>query len=125
MLVDGVLFSGDIAMKPQPSFTDPTALISHWLESLDELEAMKPKKIVPSHGPFGGVEIIAGYRSYLTRIRNRAAELKKSGKGHDEVIQVITEEIRPGSIRTRLGSPVRSTRPTWKRRHPALLVSRR
>ena len=33
---------------------------------------MKPKQIVPSHGPFGGVEIIEGYRGYLTRIRDRS-----------------------------------------------------
>ena len=31
ILVDGVLFSGDVAMRPQPSFANPTAKISHWL----------------------------------------------------------------------------------------------
>ena len=76
VFVDGVLFSGDVAMRPQPSFANPTAKISHWLESLDKLEALKPRQIVPSHGPFGDVAIIAGYRSYLTRIRDRTAELK-------------------------------------------------
>jgi glyoxylase-like metal-dependent hydrolase (beta-lactamase superfamily II) len=93
VLVDGVLFSGDVAMKPQPSFANPTARISHWLASLDRLEALKAKQIVPSHGPFGGAEIIQGYRSYLTRIRDRTAELKKAGKTQDETIQVITDEM--------------------------------
>ena len=93
VLVDGVLFSGDVAMKPQPAFANPSAMISHWLESLDRLQAMKPRTIVPSHGPFGGVEIIQGYRAYLTRIRDRAAELKKAGKTQDETIQVITDEM--------------------------------
>jgi len=93
VLVDGVLFSGDVAMKPQPAFANPSAKISHWLESLDRLQAMKPRTIVPSHGPFGGVEIIQGYRAYLTRIRDRAAELKKAGKTQDETIQVITDEM--------------------------------
>lgn len=93
VLVDGVLFAGDIAMKPQPSFTNPTATIAHWLQSLDQLEAMKPRKIVPSHGPMGGVEIIQGYRTYLTHIRDRAAELKKAGKNQDETIQAITDEM--------------------------------
>lgn len=93
VLVDGVLFSGDVAMRPQPSFANPTAKISHWLASLDRLEAMKPKQIVPSHGPFGDVSIIAGYRTYLTRIRDRAAELKKAGKTQDETIQAITDEM--------------------------------
>ncbi len=93
VLVDGVLFAGDIAMKPQPSFSNPTATIAHWLQSLDVLEAMKPKKIVPSHGPMGGAEIIQGYRGYLTHVRDRTVELKKAGKSQDETIQAITDEM--------------------------------
>ncbi|HEV7610060.1 MAG TPA: MBL fold metallo-hydrolase [Steroidobacteraceae bacterium] len=93
ILVDGVLFSGDVAMRPQPSFANPTAKISHWLESLDRLEAMKPKQLVPSHGPFGDTSIIAGYRGYLTHIRDRAAALKKEGKTQDEAVQIITDEM--------------------------------
>jgi glyoxylase-like metal-dependent hydrolase (beta-lactamase superfamily II) len=93
ILVDGVLFSGDVAMRPQPSFANSTAKISHWLASLDRLEALKPKQLVPSHGSFGDASIIAGYRAYLTRIRDRAAELKKAGKTEGEAIQVITDEM--------------------------------
>jgi uncharacterized sulfatase len=93
ILVDGVLFSGDIAMQPQPSFTNPTATISHWLASLDRLDALHAKRIVPSHGPFGDASLIEGYRVYLRRIRNRTAELKKAGKSQDETIQIITEEM--------------------------------
>ena len=93
VLADGVLFSGDVAMKPQPAFSNPTATITHWLQSLDKLEAMKPKRIAPSHGPFGDASIITGYRAYLTRIRDRTAELKKGGKTLDEAIQVITDEM--------------------------------
>ena len=63
VFVDGVLFSGDVAMRPQPSFANPTAKISHWLESLDRLEALKPKQLVPSHGPFGDVTDHRGIRS--------------------------------------------------------------
>ena len=91
--VDGVLFSGDVAMRPQPSFANPTAKIGHWLASLDRLESLKPTQLVPSHGPFGDVSIITGYRAYLTRIRDRSAELKKAGKTEDEAIQVITDEM--------------------------------
>jgi para-nitrobenzyl esterase len=95
VLVDGILFSGDVAMRPQPSFANPTATLGHWLASLRRLEAMKPTKIVPSHGPFGGREIIGGYEAYLTRIRIRTAQLKKAGKTQDEVVQLVTEEMQP------------------------------
>jgi len=93
ILVDGVLFSGDVAMRPQPSFANPTAKISHWLDSLDRLQALKAKQLVPSHGAFGDNSIIDGYRTYLTRIRDRSAELKKAGKSQDETVQVITDEM--------------------------------
>jgi glyoxylase-like metal-dependent hydrolase (beta-lactamase superfamily II) len=93
VFVDGVLFSGDVAMKPQPAFTNPEATITHWLSSLDALEAMKPKRIVPSHGPLGGTEIIEDYRSYLARIRERTAELRKAGKSQDDAILIITDEM--------------------------------
>jgi glyoxylase-like metal-dependent hydrolase (beta-lactamase superfamily II) len=93
VLVDGVLFAGDIAMKPQPMFLSPKATITHWLASLDALEAMHAKRIVPSHGPFGGQELIEGYRAYLTHIRARTAELRKSGKTQDETVQIVTDEM--------------------------------
>src|SRR4030095_5318853 len=79
--------------SPHRACTIRQATITHWLESLDTLQAMKPKIIVPSHGPFGGTDIIEGYRSYLTRIRARTAELRKAGKTQDEAIQLITAEM--------------------------------
>jgi glyoxylase-like metal-dependent hydrolase (beta-lactamase superfamily II) len=109
VLVDGVLFSGDVAMKPQPMFTNPQATITHWLASLDTLESLQPQHIVPSHGPFGGVEIIQGYRAYPTRIRARSAELKKAGKSLDETLQVIRAEMLPQHPdQARLDSAIRA-----------------
>ena len=109
VLVDGVLFSGDVAMKPQPSFANPTAKISHWLSSLDQLETMKAKILVPSHGPFGDAAIIQGYRNYLSRIRDRAQALKAAGKTQDEAVQVITEEmIGQYPDRNRLAGAIRA-----------------
>jgi glyoxylase-like metal-dependent hydrolase (beta-lactamase superfamily II)/predicted ester cyclase len=91
--VDGVLFSGDVAMKPQPAFANPTAKISHWLMSLERLEAMKPKIVVPSHGPFGDASLMQGYRKYLTRIRDRTDEVKKAGKSQEEAVQLVSDEM--------------------------------
>ncbi len=109
VLVDGVLFSGDVAMKPQPSFANPTAKISDWLRSLDRLEAMKPKVLVPSHGPFGDLAIIQGYRDYLTRIRERAQALKAAGKTQDEAVQIITGEmVAQYPDRNRLAGAIRA-----------------
>jgi glyoxylase-like metal-dependent hydrolase (beta-lactamase superfamily II) len=109
ILVDGVLFSGDVAMRPQPSFANPTATISHWLQSLDRLEALKAKQLVPSHGSFGDNTIIEGYRGYLTHIRDRSAELKKAGKTQDEAVQIITDEMsRQYPDKNRLAGAIRA-----------------
>jgi glyoxylase-like metal-dependent hydrolase (beta-lactamase superfamily II) len=93
VFVDGVLFSGDDAMRPQPSVMAQGATLTYWLATLDKLDALRPKQVVPSHGPRGDASIIAGYRTYLTRIRDRTAELKKAGKTQDETIQIVTDEM--------------------------------
>jgi glyoxylase-like metal-dependent hydrolase (beta-lactamase superfamily II) len=93
VIVEGVLFSGDLAMRPQPSIMSPDARISHWLASLDRLDAMQPVHVVPSHGARGGPAIIAGYRSYLLQIRNRTAALKGAGRALEQVIETLTGEM--------------------------------
>ena len=87
---DRVLFAGDLAMKAQPAFASPHSSLTHWLASLDQLEALKPAIIVPSHGPTGdGVGFIDGYRKYLTEIRDRTAAEKHAGHSVDEAITAV------------------------------------
>ena len=80
-------------MKGMPSFASPYSTVSHWLVSLDELDALKPKIVVPSHGPIGDAAYIANYRVYLTTIRDRVAVLKGEGKSQDEVVKSVTAEL--------------------------------
>lgn len=109
VFVDGVLFSGDVAMRPQPAFTNPAATITHWLQSLDRLDALKPVHVVPSHGAFGDRAIIEGYRVYLTHIRTRTAELEKSGVKQEEAIKAISNEMAPSyPDRNRLAGAIRA-----------------
>lgn len=106
---DGVLFSGDVVMRPQPSFASPYSTVKHWLASLDALEQLAPKCIVPSHGPMGDTSLIAGYRSYLQAIQARAAELKADGKSVDDAVQAITAEMEKRyPDRGRLGGAIRA-----------------
>jgi glyoxylase-like metal-dependent hydrolase (beta-lactamase superfamily II) len=109
VLVDGVLFSGDDAMRPQPSVMAQGATLTHWLATLDKLDALKPVHVVPSHGPRGDAGIIAGYRTYLTKIRDRTAELKRAGKTQDEAVQFITDEMSTQyPDKARLGGAIRA-----------------
>ena len=106
---DNILFSGDVVMRPQPSFASPYSTIRHWLASLDQLEQLKPTRIVPSHGPMGGGELIAGYRTYLTTIQTQVADEKKQGKTLDETIEAVTNELQATyPDRNRLAGAIRA-----------------
>ena len=105
---DRVLFSGDVAMKNQPAFASPHSSLKHWFASLDRLEALKPDIIVPSHGPTGGAGFIAGYRAYLTEVRDRTAAEKKAGKTADQAVDTVTAAMADRfPDRTRLGQAIR------------------
>jgi glyoxylase-like metal-dependent hydrolase (beta-lactamase superfamily II) len=90
---DRVLFSGDVAMVPQPAFASQLSRVSHWLASLDLLEALKPTRVVASHGPFTDVSAIQNYRTYLIAVRDRTAALKREGKTLDEAVATVTGEL--------------------------------
>lgn len=87
---DGVLFSGDIAMRPQPAFASPYSSLSHWMASLDRLGALQPAVVVPSHGPSGGIDLIDGYRAYFTEVRERTAAEKRAGRGGDAAVEAVS-----------------------------------
>jgi glyoxylase-like metal-dependent hydrolase (beta-lactamase superfamily II) len=106
---ENVLFSGDVAMKGLPAFASPKSSLAHWLTALDQLEALKPSVVVPSHGPNGDVQFIRDYRDYLTVVRNRTATLKAEGKTVEQVTEILAAELKPrypetgraaGAIRT-------------------------
>jgi glyoxylase-like metal-dependent hydrolase (beta-lactamase superfamily II) len=88
---DRVLFSGDLAMRAQPAFASPHSSLKRWMASLDQLEALKPAIIVPSHGPTGdGIGFVTGYRTYLNEVRERTAAEKHAGHSADEAVATVT-----------------------------------
>jgi glyoxylase-like metal-dependent hydrolase (beta-lactamase superfamily II) len=87
---DRVLFAGDLAMRAQPAFASPHSSLKHWMASLNQLEALKPAIVVPSHGPTGdGISFITGYRTYLTEVHERTAAEKHAGHSVDEAVTAV------------------------------------
>jgi glyoxylase-like metal-dependent hydrolase (beta-lactamase superfamily II) len=105
---DGVLFSGDVVMTALPSFASPLSTVRQWLSSLDRLDALKPARIVPSHGPAGDAELIAKYRTYLTTVRDRAAALKTQGRSLGETIKQLQSELQGRYDAQRMVSAIRA-----------------
>jgi glyoxylase-like metal-dependent hydrolase (beta-lactamase superfamily II) len=92
---DRVLFSGDLAMKQLfPAFATPQSSARTWLASLDEMERMGAKTLVPAHGSIADASIIAAYRGYLSALQARVAELKRQGRSADEAAVTLRTEFR-------------------------------
>ena len=105
---DGVLFSGDVVMTALPNVGNAT--VRQWLASMNAFEKLQPKRIVPSHGPMGGMELIATYKTLLTSVQSRASELKKQGKTIDEATSTISSELQAKypNAGTRLNGTIRA-----------------
>jgi glyoxylase-like metal-dependent hydrolase (beta-lactamase superfamily II) len=105
---DAVLFSGDVVMTALPNVG--TATVRQWQTSMDVFEKLQPKRIVPSHGPMGGSELIATYKTLFQTVQSRAAELKKQGKTIDEAATTISSELqtRYPNAGTRLNGTIRA-----------------
>jgi hypothetical protein len=72
-----------------------TSSIKTWVATLDELAALRPAHVVPSHGKLGDAALIARDREFLQAVQARVAELKRAGKTIDEAFAAITSEIAP------------------------------
>jgi glyoxylase-like metal-dependent hydrolase (beta-lactamase superfamily II) len=105
---DGVLLSGDIVMTSMPGFSSPYSKLSVWLRSLDRFEQLKPKRIVPSHGPMGDTAMITRWKTLMTTVQARAMELKKQGRSADDTVKVIQDELQDRYPRNGLAGVARA-----------------
>jgi glyoxylase-like metal-dependent hydrolase (beta-lactamase superfamily II) len=91
---DRILFAGDIVMNHRfLAFASPYASVKTWLSDFDELEGLKPARIVPSHGTMGDASLIDEQRTVLKAIQARAVLLKHEGKSADETAKIVQEEF--------------------------------
>jgi glyoxylase-like metal-dependent hydrolase (beta-lactamase superfamily II) len=89
---DAVLFSGDVSMKAAPAVGTGSTFAT-WIASQDRLLALKPARVVPSHGPIGDASMLETNKRFLTTVQARAAELKKAGRTADEAVAAIQPEF--------------------------------
>jgi glyoxylase-like metal-dependent hydrolase (beta-lactamase superfamily II) len=91
---EGVVFTGDVAMRALPAFGSDKSSVQNWLKSLDRLDALNPKVVVPSHGPIGDAKYMADYRRFITQVQTRTAALKKEGKTVEQAVETVTAELK-------------------------------
>jgi len=105
---DNVLVSGDVVMTTMPGFSSPYSRLSTWLQSLNRFEQLKPVRIVPSHGPIGDTSMITRWKTLMTTVQARAAELKKQGKTLDDSVKTIQDELQDRYPRNGLAGVARA-----------------
>jgi len=103
---DAILVSGDVAMSALPAI-GAESRVSTWLASMDRFEKLKPKRIVPSHGPMGDVAFVTNYRAYLIAVRERTVAHKKEGKSLDETIKLVQDDLGGKYDRNRMAGAIR------------------
>jgi glyoxylase-like metal-dependent hydrolase (beta-lactamase superfamily II) len=91
---DGVLFSGDLAMRNIfPAFSTPQSNARTWLASLDELDRLKATRVVPAHGDITDPSVVDAYRGFLKALQARVAELKRDGKSAKDASEQLQAEF--------------------------------
>jgi glyoxylase-like metal-dependent hydrolase (beta-lactamase superfamily II) len=92
---DRVLFTGDVVMSQRFLAAQNNSSLKTWLSVLDELTALKPLHVVPSHGKLGDGTLIARDREFIQAVQARVGALKRDGKSIDEAVAAVVAEIAP------------------------------
>jgi glyoxylase-like metal-dependent hydrolase (beta-lactamase superfamily II) len=91
---DKVLFAGDVVMNRTFLAAGTASSIKTWLATLEELDALGPAVVVPSHGAIGDAALIGRDREYLRALQLRVIDLKAQGRPVDEIAQTVTGEMQ-------------------------------
>lgn len=71
-----ILFAGDLVVSgTHPNLTsgDP----EHWITVLDEIERLKPERVVTGHGSIGSVDTLETMRDYLSTVLELARDARE------------------------------------------------
>jgi len=92
---DNALIPGDIVQNNMVPFMPAGETnVKNWIAILDKLEALKPRFIVPDHGPLGDGSLIAKYRAFFVDLESRALDVKRQGKSVDDAARTVTDEFK-------------------------------
>ena len=91
---DSVMLPGDVVQNQiSPNIICSSCSPRQWIAVLDRVAPLQPKLVIPDHGGFGGVELIAQERAFLVDLQNRAMSLKSQGRSAVEAGRLISAEF--------------------------------
>lgn len=89
-----VLFAGDVVMNRAFLAFNQESRAQTWLSVLNQLEPLRPRTVVPSHGEMGDASLIDQQRSVLRALHLRVGELKIQGRSLKEAQEILTSEFQ-------------------------------
>lgn len=91
---DGVLFSGDVVMNQSFLAAGQGSSLTAWLSAFDVFDQMRPRTIVPAHGPAGDGSILAVNRAIMQSVQTRTRQLKAQGHSADVAAMTVQAELQ-------------------------------
>ena len=82
----GVLFAGDLVGRGRGTTPLPLAA---WIRTLERLERMNPRVVVPGRGPVEGAEVLEATRAALETLEERLAATLTTGVGREQVLAAV------------------------------------
>ncbi len=89
-----VLLTGDTMYTQRPPATFD-ANVEQWITFLEELSVLKPKVVIPGHGPVSGVEAITNLHAYFDTLWRQVAEGYEEGKSDYEIAATVKARMKP------------------------------
>ncbi|GCF11927.1 MBL fold metallo-hydrolase [Dictyobacter arantiisoli] len=87
------LFAGDLLFNGIVPVLPPVSNVSHWIEVLEQLEALDAQHVIPGHGPIQAPDALARLRQWLIEVRSRVSAAIEQGWDGDSSAERITAEM--------------------------------
>ncbi len=92
-----VLLTGDTMYTQRPPATFD-ADVKQWIAFLEQLEELKPKVVIPGHGPVSGVEAITNLHDYFDTLWTQVAEGYEEGMTDYEIAPKVKARMKPFEV---------------------------
>lgn len=89
----GVLLTGDTMYTQRPPATFD-AQVKQWAVFLKELEGLKPKAVIPGHGPVSDISAVTNLHDYFTTLWTLVAEGYEEGLSDYEIAPGIKDKMK-------------------------------
>lgn len=88
--VEGIVVAGDLVVAPVPYVGSPQSHPADWAKSLDKLAALKPRMVVPGHGPvLQGDAHVRRLSALFSSVAQQVADSVKRGETAEQAAKAV------------------------------------